>query len=117
MGDGHHGWAAADFLSFVRHVLVRETPDGSIALCTLFPPDWAGQDLEVREAPTHSGRVSYALRWHGDRPALLWECERPGVRLTAPGLDRAWSTDEPAGEALLAPFRERVPIPLTDPES
>ena len=24
MGDGHHGWAAAEFLSFVRAMLVRE---------------------------------------------------------------------------------------------
>jgi hypothetical protein len=115
MGDGHHGWAAADFLSFVRQVLVRETPD-ALALCSLFPPEWAGQDVEVHEAPTHFGRVSYALRWHGERPALLWECERPGVRLTVPGLDRSWSTTEPAGEALLAPYRERVPVPLSEPD-
>jgi hypothetical protein len=115
MGDGHHGWAAADFLSFVRQVLVRETPD-ALALCSLFPPEWAGQDVEVHEAPTHFGRVSYALRWHGDRPALLWECERPGVRLTVPGLDRSWSSIEPAGEVLLAPYRQRVPVPLNEPD-
>jgi len=24
MGDGHHGWAAADLLTFVRNLLVRE---------------------------------------------------------------------------------------------
>jgi hypothetical protein len=117
MGDGHHGWAAADFLSFVRQVLVRETPDRSLALCTLFPPEWAGQDVEVREAPTHFGRISYALRWHGERPALLWECERPGVRLTVPGLDPSWSTTVGAGEALLAPYRERIPVPLSEPEA
>ena len=36
--------------------------------------------------PRHTtGRISYALRWHGDRPALLWQCERPGVTLTVPG--------------------------------
>ncbi|MGH8974991.1 MAG: hypothetical protein ACRD0C_17535, partial [Acidimicrobiia bacterium] len=117
MGDGHHGWASADFLSFIRQVLVRETPDRSLALCTLYPPEWAGQDVEVHEAPTHFGRISYALRWHGERPALLWECERPGVRLTVPGLDRSWSTTEASGEALLAPYRERVPVPLSDPEA
>jgi len=117
MGDGHHGWAAADFLSFVRQVLVRETPEGGLAVCTLFPPEWAGQDVEVHEAPTHLGRVSYALRWHGDRPALLWECERPGVPLTAPGLDRSWATNEPTGEALLGPYRERVPVPLNEPDA
>jgi hypothetical protein len=114
MGDGHHGWAAADFLSFVRQVLLREEGEGSVALCTVFPPEWAGQPLEVHDAPTHSGRLSYALRWHGDRPALLWESERRGVHLTAPGLDPTWSTTEPSGEALLRPYRGRVPIPVQD---
>jgi hypothetical protein len=113
-GDGHHGGAAAAFLSFVRQLLVRETPEGGVALATMFPPEWAGQSVEVHDAPTHHGRVSYALRWHGDRPALLWQCERPGVTVTVPGLDRAFSTIEPSGEALLAPYRARVPIPLED---
>ena len=65
------------------------------------PTEWRGQGVEVHDAPTRAGRVSYAVRWHGARPALLWECERP-VRLTAPGLDPAWSTREARGEALLA---------------
>jgi hypothetical protein len=109
MGDGHHGWAAADFLSFVRNLLVRELEDGtSLALCSMLPPEWVGQPLEVHDAPTHHGNVSFAIRWHGDRPALLWDRKvRPGmessvIRLTAPGLDPSWSTTEPKGEALLA---------------
>jgi hypothetical protein len=114
MGDGHHGGAAAAFLGFLRQAVIRETPAGPLALLTVFPPEWAGQPLEVHEAPTHLGRVSYALRWHGDRPALLWQCERPGVTLTVPGLDRSFSTGEQSGEVLLAPYRARVPIPLRD---
>jgi hypothetical protein len=114
LGDGHHGATAAAFLGFVRHALVREAPDGSVALATIFPPEWAGQPLEVHDAPTHHGHISYALRWHGDRPALLWQCERPGVTLTVPGLDRSFSTAAPSGEALLAPYRARIPIPLQD---
>jgi hypothetical protein len=108
MGDGHHGWAAADFLSFVRQLLVREVP-GGLALCTLLPDGWLGQGIEVHAAPTHRGRLSYAVRWHGDRPALLWELaphEGGGVgpvRLTAPGLDPSWSTTVLQGEALLGP--------------
>jgi hypothetical protein len=113
-GDGHHGGAAAGFLGLVRRALVRETPDGGLALATIFPPEWAGQPLEVHDAPTAQGRISYALRWHGDRPALLWQCERPGVPLTVPGLDRSFATTEPAGEALLAPYRARIPIPVED---
>jgi hypothetical protein len=106
MGDGHHGWAAADFLSFVRNLLVRETEDG-LALCSMLPDEWTGQNLGVQDAPTHVGRLSFAVRWHGDRPALLWELDRHDgvgpVRITAPGLDPSWSTTEARGEALLAP--------------
>ena len=109
MGDGHHGWAAADFLSFVRMLLAREVP-GGLALSSAVPPTWLGQGWEVHDAPTAHGLLSYAVRWHGERPALLWELTphadgAPGgeVRLTAPGLDPAWSTTELSGEALLSP--------------
>jgi hypothetical protein len=52
------------------------------------------------------------VRWHGDRPALLWELEpHEGVgpvRLTAPGLDAAWSSTERTGEVLLGPVAAGV---------
>jgi hypothetical protein len=106
MGDGHHGRAAADFLTFARHLLVREADD-SLVLCSMLPDEWVAQGIEVHDAPTHFGTLSFAVRWHGDRPALLWDLERrnPGgtVSLSAPGLDPAWSTTEPKGEALLQP--------------
>ena len=41
-----------------------------------------------------------AVRWHGARPALLWEASAP-MRLTCTGLDPTWSSTEPRGEALL----------------
>jgi hypothetical protein len=103
MGDGHHGWAAADFLSFVRTMLVRETP-GGLALASMLPESWYGQGVEVHGAPTRFGTVSFAIRWHGARPALLWEVEAHDgatVTLTSPGLDPSWRTTEPRGEALL----------------
>jgi hypothetical protein len=106
MGDGHHGWAAADFLTFVRSLLVREV-DGGLALCSMVPEGWLGQALEVAHAPTHHGVLSFAIRWHGDRPALLWELVprdgQPPVRITVPGLDPTFVTTELRGEALLAP--------------
>jgi hypothetical protein len=106
MGDGHHGWAAADFLNLVRNLLVREVDDGLVLLSVL-PDEWVGQPLEVHDAPTHHGRFSFAVRWHGERPALLWELQpHPGVErvtLTAPTLDESWSSTELRGEALLPP--------------
>ena len=104
MGDGHHGWAAADFLSFVRSMLVRETRDG-LALLSMIPERWYGQGLEVHDAPTRFGKLSFALRWHGARPALLWELEPHdpdvAVVLTCPGLDPSWRSTDVKGDALL----------------
>jgi hypothetical protein len=44
--------------------------------------------------------VSFAVRWHGPRPALLWTAPA-GATLRAPGLDPEWSTSDPSGEQLL----------------
>ncbi|MDQ6852518.1 MAG: hypothetical protein M3046_02330 [Actinomycetota bacterium] len=91
----------ATLLRAVRDLLVAPHDDDSVALLVELPTEWRGQSLEVHDAPTRAGRVSYAVRWHGPRPALLWECERP-IALTVPGLDPAWSTRDARGEALLA---------------
>jgi hypothetical protein len=70
----------------------------------MLPEGWIGQPIEVHYVPTAAGHVSFALRWHGPRPALLWDVTQhagvDGVRVTAPGLDPAWSSDRPRGEAL-----------------
>jgi hypothetical protein len=97
--------AAARFLLAVRAHLVDD--DGAdLQLSPVVPDAWLGQGWEVHDLPTARGRLSFAIRWHGERPALLWELvPHPGegpVRLTAPALDPAWSSTEAAGEALLA---------------
>jgi hypothetical protein len=125
VGDGHNRRAAADFLDFVRTMLVTESSGGGLALSSAVPESWYGQGWEVHDAPTAQGLLSYAVRWHGDRPALLWELQphtdvspaapngngrgdddgvgATTVRLTAPGLDPDWSSTELKGEALLSP--------------
>ena len=78
--------------------------DGTLALLTDVPPTWFGQDIEVHGLATTFGRIGYAVRWHGARPALLWELDRHGdspVRITAPGLDPAFVSTDAAGEGLL----------------
>lgn len=96
--------ASAAFISALRRALVVETPDG-LALLPSHPDGWYGGGVEVHDLPTEWGRLSYGVRWHGIRPALLWELEpHPGlgpVTLTAPGLDPTWSSTEARGEALL----------------
>ena len=68
------------------------------------PASWLGNNFEVFAMPTGAtGTVSFAVRWHGDRPAILWE-QSPGddgpVELTAPALAPHWSSSEVSGEAL-----------------
>lgn len=92
---------APSLLLTLRALLVHEQDDGTISLLAHLPPSWRGQPLEVHDAPTRAGRVSYAVRWHGSRPALLWEAP-PGVSIRAPGLDPEWTSDAPSGETLLS---------------
>ena len=69
-------------------------PDG-------FPAEWLGQSIEVYGVPTGPGSaVSYAVRWHGPRPAVLWEQTGGPVELTAPVVAPAWRTRDATGEAL-----------------
>src|SRR5690606_20577036 len=78
-----------------------------LALSPIVPEPWLGQGWEVHDAPTRHGLLSYAVRWHGDRPALLWQLDRHDpdapVEVTAPALDSGWSASEAEGEALLSP--------------
>ncbi|MFM8238060.1 MAG: hypothetical protein ACKOBG_09940 [Actinomycetota bacterium] len=66
-----------------------------------FDREWLGASLAVHDAPTRDGRVSFALRWHDARPALLWDVPE-GRTIRASAIDPAWSASEARGEPLLA---------------
>jgi len=91
----------SDLLLALRSLLVHESAGSEVTVLAELPEEWRGHGVEVHDAPTLHGPVSYAVRWHGPRPALLWDAPA-GVTLRAPGLDPAWETSEPTGEALLA---------------
>lgn len=97
--ERHTASGGAPLLLSLRAALVEDAGP-EIRLAPAWPKAWEGLPADVRDAPTRLGPVSYSVRWHGERPALLWEAP-PNARLTAPGLDPTWSTDAPAGEALL----------------
>jgi hypothetical protein len=105
MGDGHHGWAAADFLSFVRNLLVRESGDRELALVTVLPDEWMGNELQVSDAPTHFGPVSFTLGWSENHAVLEWEMSSEDVALTLPSVAPGWSSRERGG---------KVSFPLND---
>jgi len=110
--------AAVASLRDLADRLVRVSVDG-LDLLVDVPDSWLGGGIEVHGLATPHGRLGFAIRWHGERPALLWELERHDdgpVVLRVPGLDSAFSTVEATGEILLAAPAGRVPPrPLSDP--
>lgn len=76
---------------------------GGALLPVGFPVSWLGANIEVYGVPIGvASTVSFAVRWHGERPALLWEVTGEPVTLSAPAIDPHWQTTEPTGEALWA---------------
>ena len=116
--DGHD---AARFVVGARSLAVAEVVvDGAAELHLLpdFPTGWLGGQVEVHKASTVHGLASFAIRWHGYRPALLWDLEltRP-VIVRCPALDPEWSTVDARGETLLAGVGDQLPVPPSEGES
>ncbi len=97
----------------------RRIADGGHLLPLGLPHRWLGSNFEVHGVPTGArSTVGFAVRWHGDRPAVLWEQHGDTQQLTAPVVDPDWSSDDVSGEALWAappqPKRIGVSIDLGD---
>jgi hypothetical protein len=64
------------------------------------PAGWLGHSFEAYGVPTgERSTVAYAVRWHGARPAVLWEQSGDPVELTSPCAP-AWRTRDATGETL-----------------
>ena len=96
---GSNGRDDAAFLVALRSALVVER-EHDVELIAEWPEDWRGRALDVRDAPTRNGPVSYSLRWHGERVALLWESP-PDTTVRIPAFDPEWVGTTPRGEVLL----------------
>ena len=65
------------------------------------PSSWHGVNFEVHDLSIGpSSTVSFAVRWHGERPAVLWQVDGAPIRLTAPAVAPGWSSNLGKGEAL-----------------
>ena len=85
-GEGHDLKVGGLFLRTMLRLLV-DAPEGPAAmtrpglrLAGHWPEAWLGQPVEIHDVPARLGTVSWAVRWHGDRPALLWDCRCPRPR-------------------------------------
>ena len=84
--------------------LARVGPDGVVDLFGVFVASWRGSSFDVRNVAVPGGRLSAAVRWHGQRAAVLWEVDGPNdVTITCRSIDPAWSASGRRGDALLAP--------------
>ncbi len=94
-------------IAWVEEKMVAVQRDGSVQIFGRgIPRLWLGANLEchrVSAGPLHT--VSFGIRWHGEKPALLWEVAGPaGVKLSAGLCDPTWSSIESTGETLLLGF-------------
>ncbi|MCY4457273.1 MAG: hypothetical protein OXB90_04890 [Acidimicrobiaceae bacterium] len=81
---------------------VADDSENRIDLLPQMPSEWIGRSIDVRGYVTLWGSISFSVRWHGTRPALLWERSGPGaVTIIASAIDPSWSTQKDQGEALL----------------
>ena len=82
--------SAASLTAWVLRRLAVPTPEGADLLPEPLAA-WRGRNLAVYGVWVPRGVVSFAVRWHGEHPALLWELSAP-LTLRAPALAPGWST-------------------------
>jgi hypothetical protein len=104
MGDGHHVWAAAEWLLMIRNCFVREEGE-CLVLCAGIPARWLDQAAPIRlgPAPTSFGAVSISITpapgspprvdWQGE-----WHCGAPPIEIRLPGFA---AVDAPSGSGSL----------------
>jgi hypothetical protein len=98
---------------FVRRVERLLVADGEILRAGV-PSAWLGTDFEVHGVPTGpDSTLSYAVRWHGPRPAILWEQQGETIPLSAPVMAPGWSSPDRRGEALWPAPRRPTTVPVS----
>lgn len=81
-----HAWWAAEYVTLVRNMLVREQ-GADVYLMSALSPSWLtpGRRIAVRAAPTTRGRVSFTLRALAGGAVLTWTSRlAAGTRLRWP---------------------------------
>jgi len=70
MGDGHHGWAAAEYVLAVRDAFLYDVQNENELSVTFFsgiPPEWFSESSEffIKNAPTIAGTISASVKISG----------------------------------------------------
>ena len=111
MGDGHHVWAAAEWVLMIRNCFVREEGE-RLVLCAGIPARWLEQDTPIRfgPAPTAFGALSLSItpqagtapriEWQGD-----WHRSAPPIEIRLPGFE---PVNVAAGTTTVVPVRKEA---------
>ncbi len=97
MGDGQHGWAAAEWVLMMRALFVREEPGKLIVGSGLFP-EWLESESPLRYGPTATrfGDVAIDIDPAGRKPKARvqgrWHDSQPEVIIDMPSRKR-WQLD------------------------
>lgn len=98
MGDGQHGWAAAEWLLMMRNLFVRE--EGSeLILGSGLPPAWLqpGQRLACLKTAVSGGVVSLEIITQEQGAEVHWSCQWHGeprrLQFRLAGFERQVSTE------------------------
>ncbi len=120
MGDGHHGWAAAEVLLAFRNAFIREvwTPAADVPRLVLLgglPPEWflPGARFAIRKSPVPGGVMS--IEGEATEDALSVEIE---YQKTAEWGAREWQVEIPgAGGRITVNGRAAHSVALTGTET
>ncbi len=92
-------------IAWIETLLAQASPSGGEChvLAYGIPEPWWGASFEAHGLTADPYRtIGYAVRWHGARPALLWEVQgAPGLLVRHGDGADAWHSTDASGEALL----------------
>ncbi len=92
MGDGQHGWAAAEWAMMIRNMFVREEGDRLILGSGVFP-EWLDEGGEIFFGPTLTPWGPVTLRVNGEHAEAVlrveaeWRTQAPLVDVRIPGYE------------------------------
>jgi hypothetical protein len=97
MGDGQHGWAAAEWVMLLRNCFVREEHDRLIIGSGLWP-EWleTGEELSFGPTPTPWGRVQVRIAADPEPTVHIegrWFTRPPRIDVAVPSFDRQENVD------------------------
>lgn len=107
MGDGHHVWAAAEWVLMMRNLFIREE-DRMLVIASGIPEEWlrTGKEMSFGPAPTQFGALTVTLKPTSTSVRVAWKGEwrsRPKcVIVKLPGRNPMTLTDVTDGEVEIA---------------